>query len=479
MLLPVSDEFVQLCDAQVSLLINGMGASLCVVYLTKGLSSEDNTQLFPVVTDPAGLAEWTPEWVMTLLRRGHNQSATSAPQLQPTAFLTSTRAKSTISKSGPGESDENTQNLDWETALSSYPQVVMPLVYEGVILGVLATVRADRPWTEAEHKQLDEIARTLAIARVMDQQSQWSRAELHQLQQRDQQQRDILDNLLHQFRNPLTALRTFSKLLLRRLVADDDNRPLVKNVMRESDRLQELLTQFDRAIDLNTPEVKALPAAEDEPQPQWLLSAAQDVPVPEEDPTTLLPSANFITGEVLQLAPHHLNEILHPLLDTAQAIAQERQLSLQTNLPDDSPPVDTDDRALREVLNNLLDNALKYTPSGGIVTVLAGFSCPSPQGDLQGVAIADTGPGIPLADQDHLFERHYRGVQANTDIPGTGLGLAIARELVQQMRGDIEIFSPVNESDLAQQLGHPFSTGNPPGTLVVVWLPTVAPDAVA
>ena len=78
---------------------------------------------------------------------------------------------------------------------------------------------------------------------------------------------------------------------------------------------------------------------------------------------------------------------------------------------------------------------------------------------MLGVIIRDTGYGIPVKDQKSIFERHYRGVQAEGDIPGTGLGLAIAQELVTKMQGEIELISPNN-----------FSEDNP-GTTLIVWLP--------
>ncbi|NJN87684.1 MAG: ATP-binding protein [Leptolyngbyaceae cyanobacterium SL_7_1] len=137
--------------------------------------------------------------------------------------------------------------------------------------------------------------------------------------------------------------------------------------------------------------------------------------------------------------------------------------------PPDLPPILVDRRALWEVLSNIMDNALKYTPSGGaiFVQILRQVASIPP---YQGVVIADTGPGIPMQDRSHLFERHYRGVQANTSIPGTGLGLAIARDLVYQMQGEIHVFSPAATSErldvsIREQI---VATGNP-GTAIVLW----------
>ncbi|MHC5832735.1 MAG: sensor histidine kinase, partial [Nostoc sp.] len=93
-------------------------------------------------------------------------------------------------------------------------------------------------------------------------------------------------------------------------------------------------------------------------------------------------------------------------------------------------------KALREVLNNIIDNALKYTPTGGKILIQAGPE----KANFQGIVISDNGPGIPPQDFEHLGERHYRGVQAQTEIPGTGLGLAIAKQLIEQMQGEIEVF---------------------------------------
>jgi len=123
------------------------------------------------------------------------------------------------------------------------------------------------------------------------------------------------------------------------------------------------------------------------------------------------------------------------------------------------PLVRVNIKALQEVLSNIIDNALKYTPQGGKIYIQAGQE----KLNFQGIAISDNGPGIPQEDLVHLGERHYRGVQAQTEIPGTGLGLAIAKQLIEQMQGEIEIFSPAINSKL--------TSPNTPGTTFIIWLP--------
>jgi two-component system sensor histidine kinase TctE len=97
---------------------------------------------------------------------------------------------------------------------------------------------------------------------------------------------------------------------------------------------------------------------------------------------------------------------------------------------------------LRELLGNLLDNALRYTPPGGSVTVRVRT------GEGGGVAVLeveDTGPGIPPSERAHVFERFYRILGSN--VQGSGLGLAIVREIAQQHNADIDIFNNPRSHD--------------------------------
>jgi len=325
-------------------------------------------------------------------------------------------------------------------------QVVLPIANDDAVMGVLVAGRQQRQWNEQEFAQIEQVAQTLAIACQLDRRPAWYQRQLQEQLNTQQRYRDRFDTLLHQFRNPMTAIRTFSKLLLKRLLPEDRNYQISESIIRESDRLQSLLQQFDESLDAMTVETKALPQ-----NATPLLPHRRD----EDSYNTLA----LIPGKTLNLQTLALPEILAPLMASADAIATERDLHFQAHIPADLPPVTADAIALQEILSNLIDNALKYTPRGGRVMLRAGLT----RSQQLGIAIIDTGPGIPPADQDHIFERHYRGVQAQGDIAGTGLGLAIAKDLIEQMQGEIELISPTVTSGANTEINQ--------GTTFIIWLP--------
>lgn len=495
MLMPASSEFIALCQAQVALLTDGLGAALSIIYLTEELTEVSDAKLVPVVAHPEAASDWDDDRIFALLSQGRRSN-------RSTRLLASDNSKSEYSLSavptpedGVDDAKESSPLQAAETALLRQQQIVLPLIYQDVVMGLLVTARADRAWTDFERTQIEKIAETLAIACILDQRSQWVAQDLRQQHSLREQRHELLDDLLHQFRNPLTALRTFGKLLVKRLNPSDVNRTVAEGIVRESDRLQELLQQFNAAIDIDDAEFRRLLTQAEEVQdgeltddesesvsmhPSGYLGkptseAAHPSALPQTDPH-LLPGTTLLMGSSLQRSPQAVSAVLLPLLDSAWAMAQDRQLTLHYNIPDELPLVLIDRRALREVLNNLIDNALKYTPAGGQIDVFvqsspfSGGASPE-RNHQQAIVVADTGPGIPQADLNHLFERHYRGVQAATDIPGSGLGLAIARELVQQMQGEIQVFSPARTCELISRNELPASPT--PGTAIVVWLPEV------
>ncbi len=428
MLMPTSSEFVALCRSQISLLSQTLGASLSVVYLTEELVEGAETTLIAIAAYPESSSS---------LEKSSHLALPSADTPQLPTKNASVALPDAVTQAA----------LSPANALTEQRQFVLPLVHEGLVLGLLVTERDDRPWTNWERSQIEKIADTLALACVMDQRAQWLDHTRRQQRLSQTQQHDVLDNLLHQFRNPLTALRTFGKLLLRRLQPEDANREVATSIVRESDRLQELLVQFDQAIDLG--EVDLISPNE------------ADFTDPSKSAIPLLP-AGVLTASSLTLEPCAIAQILQPLLVSARAMAQDKKLTIRTAIPESLPLVVANSGALREVLSNLIDNALKYTPAGEQVHIRVDG------GDRVAIRVSDTGCGIPPQDLPRLFERHYRGVQAQTDIQGTGLGLAIAYRLVEQMQGEIEAFSPMKPDGWISE-----NSDQPPankGTTFVVWL---------
>jgi two-component system OmpR family sensor kinase len=136
---------------------------------------------------------------------------------------------------------------------------------------------------------------------------------------------------------------------------------------------------------------------------------------------------------VMQMGAVRLGEIVEAQVETHQALAQERNINLRLHRRMDDP-IPGDERWLHQVVCNLLDNALKYTPEGGTVSV-----------DMQRVdrvvrcTVSDTGPGIREADLERVFERFFRSdpSRSRTNVPGLGLGLSIAAWVVGEHRGMI------------------------------------------
>lgn len=457
MAITTSSEFVKLCRAQVSITAS-LGASLSVVYLTEELVDGEANKLTPLVTYPETAIEWQDHQGLLLLPEDAKTvsiplllSADRSLSLKET--VSSVEVETLIdAEFDPDKSSE--EDSSWQTSR----QVVLPLVHEGVVMGFLVTGREDRPWNQQEQRQIQAIAHTLTNACILDQRSQWFRQQIAQYQQLQSQQNDTLHTLLHQIKSPLTALRTFGKLLIKRLLPGDQNQPIATSILRESDRIQELLEQVGHTLESHEDRLNfGMPST---------VNVNLSAPLPSNASSlALLPAS--APSEIIDLAT-----VLEPLLMSAKAIAQERQLNCQTQIPQNLPPIQGNAKALREVLSNLIDNALKYTPSGGKIYIRVKAHAFNNALGLA-IAISDTGPGIPPEDLKNLFQRHYRGVQAQSDIPGTGLGLVIAQDLIHEMHGEIQVFSPLNPRWVPKNFLNHHSSAV--GTTFLVELPVILP----
>jgi PAS domain S-box-containing protein len=156
------------------------------------------------------------------------------------------------------------------------------------------------------------------------------------------------------------------------------------------------------------------------------------------------------------LQPSDLNQLIRQFVSDRTIIAQERNISLHSAVSTQALMVLADTSLLEQVLGVLITNALNYTPSGGSITVTSFETNIQGQGWVC-FSIADTGPGIPISEQDKLFTRFFRGTSGrDSGVAGTGLGLAIAKEIVDRHEGQITVSS----DGIA---GH--------GTTFIVWLP--------
>ncbi len=210
--------------------------------------------------------------------------------------------------------------------------------------------------------------------------------------------RDFVANVSHEFKTPLTAIRGFAETLLAGAMDDPQNRVRFLQIILEHSRRLARLT--DDLLELSKMDADRLDLEVDR------LSASQ---------------------------------LVQSCVETAQRLANEKRLRVSINLPQSLPDIVADRRRIAEVLQNLLDNAMQYTPSGGEIVVAA-----SSDGQEVTFTVSDTGIGIPQVDQPRIFERFYRvDVARSREVGGTGLGLSIAKHLVEAHGGRIWVESEV------------------------------------
>lgn len=253
--------------------------------------------------------------------------------------------------------------------------------------------------------------------------------DITQLKRLEEVRMEFVLNVSHELRTPLTAIRGYVETLLDGGLADRDNaRKFLEIIHRHSERLGRLLNDL---LELSNIEL-------------------------EQTPLHLRPvaCAEAVRQGVALLAPQ----------------ADKKSIRLVTAIPDDLFPALADRDRLVQVLVNLLDNAVKYTPDGGTVTVTARAGSagdaagldstqaaqtpnfqPSIPGPWVEISVADTGIGIPEKDLPRLTERFYRVDKARSrELGGTGLGLAIVKHLIAAQNGALSIESTPGKGTLVR-----------------------------
>jgi signal transduction histidine kinase len=168
-----------------------------------------------------------------------------------------------------------------------------------------------------------------------------------------------------------------------------------------------------------------------------ILDATQTLDRLVEDLKTLVQSD--AGNLVLHREPTDLGALVHDTVESFRPQAESAGLSLTTEITDNLPPRDVDPSRMRQVVGNLLSNAIRHTPSGGSVKIAV---------DASGFTVADTGEGIAPELQPHVFERFAKGPNST----GSGLGLAIARDIVAAHSGSIEASSSESGTTLTVTL---------------------------
>jgi two-component system, OmpR family, phosphate regulon sensor histidine kinase PhoR len=224
--------------------------------------------------------------------------------------------------------------------------------------------------------------------------------DITELRKLERVRRDFVANVSHEFRTPLTAIQGFAETLIAGALDDPQNRGRFLNIILEHARRLARLTED-------------------------LLKLSQ------MDADRL----------ELEIRPVKVAQLVESCYETARHRAAEKELFLTLELSDGFPDVAGDARRLQEVLQNLLDNAIQYTLPGGKIVL----SAVTRNGEVV-FTVADTGIGIPTADQPRIFERFYRVDAARSrEAGGTGLGLAIAKHLIEVQGGRIWVDSEIGE----------------------------------
>lgn len=171
----------------------------------------------------------------------------------------------------------------------------------------------------------------------------------------------------------------------------------------------------------------------------------------------LLDVSRIETGQIVQeLKTVSFHDIVRKALEAIEGSAEQKHIVMKVDVSKEMPLIYASDIRLTQALVNLLSNSVKFTPEGGEVSVVA-----RERNDDLLVEVCDTGVGIPLQDQSHLFEDFFRG--SNTQEKGTGLGLSIVKRIVEAHGGKIWAESPRAETGTGTKLAFTLPKRAAPG----------------
>jgi two-component system phosphate regulon sensor histidine kinase PhoR len=226
-----------------------------------------------------------------------------------------------------------------------------------------------------------------------------------ELERVEQIRKDFVINVSHELRTPLASIQGYTETLLGGAIHDPEHNVRFLNIIRaNAERLGNLTADL---LTLSHVEMKLR-------RFQW--------------------------------AAYRVNHILRECVEALRPLADRKGVTVELAAAPEGTEVFVDAEAVHQILSNLLDNAIKYTPEGGRVWVTAQPAPPDRRGQFVEISVKDTGIGIPRSDLPRLFERFYRVDKARSrELGGTGLGLAIVKHLVRALGGAIRVESDVGQ----------------------------------
>lgn len=218
----------------------------------------------------------------------------------------------------------------------------------------------------------------------------------NELQELQKSRKEFLSNVSHELRTPLSYLKGYSQALDEGMVKTEaDQKKTIQVIRHEADRLTRLVEDL---FDLTQMDEGRL---------------------------------RLLKNEV------DLNQLIRKMIHTLEPIARAKGIQLAYEASTPLPMMEGDEGRLSQVMFNLLDNAIRYTPSEGKINVSAEI-----QNDFIKIDVSDTGAGISEKEQSRVWERFYRVEKSRArELGGTGLGLAIVKQIVQGHHGQVEIES--------------------------------------